>query len=747
MYNGDQQIPELQNYDPTYLDAIDLLPTAGYQNSNTKIITHRNIGSYHTRFTPNSSSLWIDGTKTPVTISWSITMLKVKKPSVRYQDKDHDINIIFANKNIGPEIVNCDYKHVIVSTATGFDTGTYTTIFTLKDAGNTTWEDGTTDPISYSWTIIKKQVQIPVLVNASLIFNNQVQEVTLDNFSDAAFIKLHDATAIRAGTINYTMISLIDTKNTTWNDGTTESKEVSWYISELFVDPPIVGNTKLSYSGKKQKPDITGINLSWMRVTNNNEILRGNYTSYVTLVDPENTLWKDTGDNLTREISWTITKKVITLPSILSDTSFTYNGQTQRLVISGSDGETDFIIDETYNKDTFETSWIRISGISGKTPGTYTLTFSLKDPQNTSFEGTSAVSVTKSWTIAKIPVLIPQPYDYVYNGHEQQCEFIFFDSDIMTVENDKATLAGSYTAVFSLKEPTNYMWQIGSSDPVNVVWTIAPQLVNPAVTLLLNDVTWIFDNQEHNFFDGFYDPDPDLFTIVGQTVTKEVGVYDIKIYLRDHVNYNWSTSLKASDPIVYKFTIKKCPVELPTLIKDTFVYTGKNVTITKNSFVFATAQDKSFVTVESSGNIGVDADTYTAILSFGAFQNSCIWNDTKKSNNRTISWTITKAPLPLWYVSHYDITLPVEENSYRDIFVTREGNGEVIAVTDNDTVIKLRVFYSRDADAKVRVYSKGITGTALVTISVNSGRNYLSSADSESEDCASSLSCAVRIEG
>lgn len=678
-------------------------------------------------------------------MSWSITVLKVQKPFIRYQDKDHNIEIPFANKLVGPDIVNCDYKHVMISTATGFNTGTYVTVFTLKDAGNTTWNDGTTDPISFSWTIVKKKVKIPVIASTSLVFNNQVQEVTLNSFEDAAFIKLHDSTAIRAGTINYTMISLIDTVNTVWEDGTTDPKEVSWYIAELFIDPPTVGDTVLEYTGKRQKPDITGINSSWMKVINNNEILRGNYVSYVTLVDPENTLWKDTGDNLEKEIPWTITKRVITLPSVLSNTSFVYNGKTQRLVISGNDGDVDYIVDETYDKDIFETSWIRISGLSGKAPGIYTLTFSLKNPQDTVFNVTTAVSVKQSWFITKIPVLIPQPYDYVYTGREQQCDFIFFDSDIMTVQNNTATFAGSYEALFTLKEPENYEWQTGTSNPVTVVWTIAPQLINPAVALLLNDVTWIFDNQEHNFFDGFYDPDPDIFMISGQTVAKDVGVYDIRIYLRNHSNYHWSTSLRATDPVTYKFTIKKCPVEMPVLIKDTFTYTGRNVTITKNSFVFATAQDKSFITVENSGNSGVDAGIYTVVLSLGTFQNSCIWNDTKTNDNRTVSWTIEKALLPLWYVSHYDITLPAEENAYKDIFVTREGNGEVVAVTDNNTVVKVRVFYSRDSDSKIRVYSKGVTGTATITVYVNSGRNYLSSTDSESDVCPATLSCTVKI--
>ena len=720
-------------------------PSAGLQNSDTSVITHRNTGTYKTRFAPNKNSLWQDGTRTPITVSWSITVLKVPKPSIKYQNKSKDIAITFANKNVGPDFVNFDSKHIAVSAATAFDAGTHYTVFYLKDAGNTTWSDGTTAPISYSWTIEKRKVKVPVLKNTSLVYNNQVFSVTLDNFEDSAFIKVENATAIQAGITNHTQISLIDTTNTEWEDGTTAPKEVTWYISELLIDPPTVKNTVLPYTGKRQCPDITDVNLSWMRVTNDKQILRNLYTSYVELTSPENTKWKDTGDNMTREIPWEITKRVIPLPEIISDTTVIYDGQVHRMILAGNDGITDYVIDEDYDKDTYETAWIKISGLSGTNPGSYTLTFTLKDPYNTKFPDSINPTVTRSWTITKIPVLIPVPFDVTYTGSTQQCDFLFYDDELMSVEGDVGTNVSNYTATFNLHNPDLYMWQTGSSDFVNVPWTITPQLIDPGRALLLNNVTWDFDNQEHDYFTGFRMPDSKIFRVSGDIVAKELGVYDINIFLKDPHNYNWSTSLPATAPVTYHMTIRRRPVAVPVLTKNKFTYTGSNIVITKSFFNFPVAQDKAFVSLEDGGSTGVDAGTYTAYLTFGSFQSSCMWEDTHNMEPKPVSWTIEKAPLPLWRLGQYDITVPVQTDNYKDIYVIREGNGAVVASVDNEEAVRIRVFYANASDAKVRIYSKGVAGTAVVTVSVNSGRNYLSSADSASDNCAASLFCTVTV--
>lgn len=315
----------------------------------------------------------------------------------------------------------------------------------------------------------------------------------------------------------------------------------------------------------------------------------------------------------------------------------------------------------------------------------------------------------------------------------------------MSIKGDTGTDTGTYTAVCTLNDPDLYMWETGLSGFVNVPWTITPQLIDPEKALLLNDLTWNFNNQVRDYFETFDIPDTTLFRVSGDTTAKNLGVYDIKIFLKDPRNYNWSTSLPASNPVIFHMTIRRRPVQVPVLIRNKFVYTGTNIAITKEFFSFPVAQDKAFVFLEDRGSTGVDAGTYVAYLTFGSFQDSCMWKDTNSAEPKPVSWTIEKAPLPLWRLGQYDITVSVKADSYQDIYVIREGNGTVVASVDNEEAVRIKVFYANAADAKVRIYSKGLAGTAVVTVSVNSGSNYLSSADSVSENCSASLFCSVTV--
>ena len=77
-----------------------------------------------------------------------------------------------------------------------------------------------------------------------------------------------------------------------------------------------------------------------------------------------------------------------------------------------------------------------------------------------------------------IDVPVPSVTQFVYDG---EAKVLLTDGDGYTVSNNKETFAGEYTAVVTLKK--GYKWSDGTTDPINIPWTIKRQDVTIEVTL------------------------------------------------------------------------------------------------------------------------------------------------------------------------------------------------------------------------------------------------------------------------
>ena len=77
-----------------------------------------------------------------------------------------------------------------------------------------------------------------------------------------------------------------------------------------------------------------------------------------------------------------------------------------------------------------------------------------------------------------IDVPVPSVTQFVYDG---EAKVLLTDGEGYTVNNNKNTFAGEYTAVVTLKK--GYKWADGTTDPINIPWTIKRQNVTIEVTL------------------------------------------------------------------------------------------------------------------------------------------------------------------------------------------------------------------------------------------------------------------------
>lgn len=73
---------------------------------------------------------------------------------------------------------------------------------------------------------------------------------------------------------------------------------------------------------------------------------------------------------------------------------------------------------------------------------------------------------------------VPLATQFVYDG---EAKVLLTDGEGYTVSNNKNTFAGEYTAVVTLKK--GYKWSDGTTDPINIPWTIKRQDITIEVTL------------------------------------------------------------------------------------------------------------------------------------------------------------------------------------------------------------------------------------------------------------------------
>ncbi|MCM1236614.1 MAG: hypothetical protein NC489_41585, partial [Ruminococcus flavefaciens] len=266
--------------------SIGNLDASNVPMSSTGIFTATEAGKYKLSFNLTSAAIsngicWFDGSTAAKTLSFEIKRKSLTLPSVTaaIQSQTYDpsgCNFGFANYD-SATMTATPVSSGITWNGTQFhavDVGEYTVKFGLTDKKNYVWDtgSGTADDQEVKIKITKKQLDIPV-ATAAQQYTGSTLTFVLTNFNGGTYIKVDDVgtitgangnTATGAGGIGisdttdtfeatkvdkYTVnVSLRDTTNYEWTDGTDGKKAVEFEITrkDLLSASPVSSSTNLS---------------------------------------------------------------------------------------------------------------------------------------------------------------------------------------------------------------------------------------------------------------------------------------------------------------------------------------------------------------------------------------------------------------------------------------------------------------------------------------------------------------------
>ena len=357
-----------------------------------------NAGTYNVTLSlkDKANTTWEDGTTEDKTVQWSIV------PAKAYLNTPVTNNVLATKYYTGDVITvtPADFTYVekysdlftISGTTSATDAGTYDITLSLKDKVNYCWNDETTKDKTVQWRIVPATV---FLYTRAIEYTGDVITITpayFTGFEYADSCTISGTTsATEIGTYNVTL-SLKDKANTTWEDGTTEDKNVTWEIVKAKLT--VTRYTPL-YSGEEKV--VTSVNLvaedeyaDFVTVSGQTSATEpGAYTVTLSLNDKINMTWSD-GTTDDKTVKWKIQR--LDWKNNVAVSAFVkkiYTGE--EITVTSAD----FILAEEY------ADYITISGqTSGTEKGTYTVTISLADKENMTWDDDTTEDKTVQWVIA-----------------------------------------------------------------------------------------------------------------------------------------------------------------------------------------------------------------------------------------------------------------------------------------------------------------------------------------------------------
>lgn len=346
--------------------------------------------------------------------------------------------------------------------------------------------------------------------------------------------------------------------------------------------------------------------------------------------------------------------------------------------------------------------------ISGETnginAGTYTAHFTLvygyEFPNGTD-EADAEWSIGRA-TIASLPT---QSNVLAANGTPQTPIWDGYDVEKMTIGGDRVgTDAGNYTATFTPK--SNYQWWDGTTEAKEVQWTITSVIV--PIPTQKGSLTYNGTAQTPEW-DNF-DQENSSVSVTAQT---NAGTHTATFTLLNGMWSDGTTGKKTVNWTIGRASIPAVPAQSGSL-----KYDGNPKT---PSWDTNYDSNKMTVSVEAKVNAGTG---YTA--SFTPTANYQWWDGSIEA--KTATWAIGKGDQVV-SVSPESVTLNTSARSAK-FTVTRNGNGVITAISNNTGVATVGNINQTTGEVTINSVND-TTGTAVITVKVAEGTNYLAGTDKE----------------
>lgn len=488
-------------------------------------------------------------------------------------------------------------------------------------------------------------------------------------------------TGSNAGTY-YLTIELKDTSNYVWSGGSTSPLSFEWTINKQTKSIDSVSLSSEAYfeyrvdGNQLASSDIVGFDSSIMVLSNNLGLDVGEHIARISFIN-SNYCWIDSDGARYdyKEIMWEIDPALVSVPTIGEEKnesgSYTTGYDTPEVQIFGYDTSLMGISIE------FGASLnLRQSGegyqywVVSTTPSTYEIRISLDDSKNYVWSGSTddkpIEEIVLTWTFnGREIIYIPTPdkIEFTYDGAMHS----LFSStlDNITVSGDIQKMdAGTYTTVLQLDE--GYAWEDGTTEDLEIVWSIVPRHVTVQATSVTTpyaeavkpDLKWGYVEGSPKILEK--DLTDRLVTIDVLTEAGEnpnVGVYAIYFEIESNNNY-------IIDEVWGTFTVTQVKIVVPSLSVGGGSIDYDPTGVTWNPDVEDDDWgwfDESLMTI--SGNTSYNVGEYIAYIILNDSTNyTFVDSEGRQSDNVAVNWEISNTNRSLV------ITVSDEEGDSVDYF-------------------------------------------------------------------------------
>lgn len=230
------------------------------------------------------------------------------------------------------------------------------------------------------------------------------------------------------------------------------------YEATVYVAKPTLSGS-FTFDNTAKTPTITGYDASAMTQSGTTSAtVAGTYTATYTL--KRGYAWAD-GSTAPVNLTWSIAKRSLTVPS-LSNTSYTWAvSKTFAPTVNG------------FNS-TYESQGGTASSTSA---GTFTVTWSLRYPDSTTWSDGTTGTKSATWSVSKLSLAAPsisssRSFAFI-EGTTRSVTISGYNSTYETQSGTTSTSAlGSYTITWALRYPANTQWSDGSITNKSASWAI-----------------------------------------------------------------------------------------------------------------------------------------------------------------------------------------------------------------------------------------------------------------------------------
>ena len=338
---------------------------------------------------------------------------------------------------------------------------------------------------------------------------------------------------------------------------------------------------------------------------------------------------------------------------------YVYNGQAQKptvVVYSGSNVVSASEYDVSYSNNVNR--------------GNATVTATAK--ANGNYTGSASSTFLIYSTVAK-----PTSKTYTYNGQEQVC--IPENAAYEVTGTRAATNAGSYAAIVTLKQ--GYKWSDGTTEPVNVTWTVARKSIDVPVPQ-----NFTYDGQLHSGV-----PASSQYSMLGTTAASAAGTHYTTV--TPESNYQWSDGTTSSRTLIWYIYSKR--VDKP--VASNFTYDGK-------LHQGVPAGDGYVLGVGTISETSVG--TYTVNVGLDSY---CVWSDG------------TTGPITLtWRIDPIKISKPSGRNFVYDGYAhTGVAEGVGYLLTGVTTAQSVGTYYAYATPSENYAWTDGSKSAIAIPWSIN----------------------------